>query len=245
MIKMDGDNVFESGIFAPERWSAPVIQDPAELAACLRKYSVAGRRITAIHSVGPAYNFTREWLNNAAFAAMMANTDPDKAFPPVAEVLPDDTVLNRLMLVDKPVILEFETGDTLAVDFSRPAEVRVSLNTLPKELKALPDCDNVDTAMLFSEIIGRRVLGMQVGRRKDLPEDWPQPTGEDWKNQETLIAFLMFQMEGGVGLAFEPYRDTCRVFVIGREKKIHTVSYGMIKPFIRPDAYTPPEPEEN
>jgi hypothetical protein len=194
--------------------------------------------------VGPAYNFTREWLENAAFTAAMANTDPDKAFPPMAEYLPDETVFNRLMLTDSPMIIKFDTGDSLGVDFSRPAEVRTALNTLPESVRVKPDCNNVDVSKLFSDIVGKRLLGIQVGRRKDIPEDWPAPRGEDWKSQETLIAYLMFRVEGGIGLAFEPYKDTGRVFEIGSDKKIRTISYGELKAFLRPDAYEPPEPEE-
>ena len=244
MYKMDGDNQFDNGVYDERRWSAPVIQSPEELAGYLRAADIPGRRLTGVRCVGPAYNFTREWLESLAFTAAMANTDPEKAFPPLAEYLPEDTVFNRLLLTDKPVVLEFDTGDSLAVDFSRPAEVRMALNSIPAGVQMQPGCDNVDTAVLFSEVLGKHVLGLQIGRRRSLPEDWPQPSGEEWKEQETLIAFLLFQMEDGVGLAFEPFRDTGRVFVIDQEKKIHTISYGELKPALRPDAYTPPEQPE-
>lgn len=244
MIKSEGSDNFENGVYDPARWSAPIFQSPEELAAYIKAAGIAGRRISGISSVGPAYNFTREWLENAAFTAAMANTDPEKAFPPMAEYLPEDTVFNRLMLVDSPMVLEFDTGDCLGVDFSRPGEVRMALNTLPKDVRSVPGCDNVDMSLLFSEIIGKRILGIQVGRRKSIPEDWPQPSGEEWKSQETLIAFLLFQAEDGVGLAFEPYKQTGRVFVMGRDKKIRTISYGELKPGLKPDAYNPPEEED-
>ncbi len=244
MYKMDGDNLFNNNIYDEAHWSAPVIQSPEELADHIRASAIAGRRLSGIRSVGPAYNFTREWLENVAFTTAMSNTDPDKAFPPMAEYLPDETIFNRLMLVDKPLVLEFDTGDSLAIDFSHPAEVRVAMNSIPAGVEFQYGCGNVDTGVLFSEVIGKRILGIQIGRRRTIPEDWPQPSGEEWKTQETLIAYLMFQMEGGVGLAFEPFKEAGRVFIIGKDKKIHTIRYGELKPALRPDAYTPPEEPE-
>ena len=245
MIKSNGDDIFENGVYDGEHWSAPIIQSPEELAGYIRAAGIAGRKVTGIVPVSPAFNFTREWLEAVAFASAMAVTEQDKAFPPLAEYLPEDTQFNRLMLVDAPVIIKFDTGDSLAVDFTNPGEVRMAMNTLPLDVRTEPGCDNIDTDILFSEIIGKRVLGIQVGRRKGLPEDWPQPSGDEWKEQETLIAYLMFQMEDGVGLAFEPNKQNGRVFIIGKDRKIHTISYGELKPALRPDAYNPPEEEEN
>ena len=96
-----------------------------------------------------------------------------------------------------------------------------------------------------AEIIGKRVLGIQVGRRKDLPKDWAQPQGEDWKTQETLIAYLMFQLEGGVGLAFEPFNETGRVFLIDRDKKIRTISLEELRPALTLAPLIPDEEESS
>jgi hypothetical protein len=230
MIPMRGDNIFPDNIYDAERWSAPVIQMPEELAAYFRSAGIAGRRISRIHMVGPGYNFSQEWMLNFALSLSMAQKDPEKAFPPVIDFIPPDEPVSRLALVDKPVIIEFDTGDSLAVLFDRGSEVRVALNSLPKDLISGPEAGNVDPDVLFSEALDKRVLGIQVGRRKELPEGWVEPRGEDWKTQETLIAFLMFQLEGGVGLAFEPYRETGRVFLIGSDKKIRTIPFGELRP---------------
>jgi hypothetical protein len=245
MIQICGDNVFENNIYDPDHWSAPIIQMPEELAAYMKSAAIAGRKISHIRSVGPGYNFSREWMLNFALAASMQETDPEKAFPPVLDLMPGETPVNRLMLVDKPIIIEFDTGDTLAVQFDRGSEVRVGLNSLPKDVTSGPEAGNVDTDVLFSEAIDKRVLGIQVGRRKDLPKDWAQPQGEDWKTQETLIAYLMFQLEGGVGLAFEPFNETGRVFLIDRDKKIRTISLEELRPALTLAPLIPDEEESS
>lgn len=230
MIQICGDNNFENGIYQSERWSAPVIQSPEELAVYLRDAGIAGRRIAHVRSVGPAYNFSQEWMQNYAIAAAMKAADSKEAFPPIVECIPDGQILSRLMLVDKPVILEFDTGDTLGVLFDRGSEVRVGLNTLPAMLTSGPQAGNVDTDVLFSEAVGKRITGLEVGRRKDLPEDWLKPQGEDWEAQDTLIAYILFRLEGEVGLAFEPFKETGRVFLIGADKKLRPITFGQLRP---------------
>ena len=69
---MDGDNQFDNGVYDERRWSAPVIQSPEELAGYLRAANIPGRRLTGVRCVGPAYNFTREWLESLAFTAAMS-----------------------------------------------------------------------------------------------------------------------------------------------------------------------------
>jgi len=231
MISVNGNNDFENGYFNKDNWSAPVIQMPEELVNYFKTTSIAGRTIRRIFSVGPGYNYTAEWLQNFAMAASAkaAETDPEKVFIPSIEFIPEDTVFSRLMLVDQPMIIEFDTGDSLALLFDRGSEVRIQMNSLPVDIKSSEDSDNIDANILFSEILGRKILGIQVGRRKDLPDGWLLPRGEDWKQQETLIAFILFQLEGGIGLAFEPFNESGRVFEIDNTKKIRPITYGQLK----------------
>ena len=147
----------------------------------------------------------------AAIALSQQEGDSDHFIPPLIEFIPPETVFSRLLLVDHPIIIQFDTGDRLEVLFAHGGEVRVSINALPLSLEAANGARNVNLDLMFSEVIGQRISGIQVGRRKELPEDWEPPHGEDWKEQDALIAYILFETTGEAGLAFEPYKETGRV----------------------------------
>ena len=131
--------------------------------------------------------------------------------------------------MDHPIIIQFDTGDRLEVLFAHGGEVRVSINALPLSLEAANGARNINLDLMFSEVIGQRISGIQIGRRKELPEDWEPPHGEDWKEQDALIAYILFETTGEAGLAFEPYKETGRVFLLGRDRKIRPITWGQLQ----------------
>ena len=183
MINTNGNNSFLDNHYDGDSWSAPILQMPEELTRFFSNTSIAGRRIQHIFSVGPAYNMSQEWMQNFAIALSQQEGDSDHYIPPLIEFIPPETVFSRLILVDHPIIIQFDTGDRLEVLFAHGGEVRVSINALPLSLEAANGARNVNLDLMFSEVIGQRISGIQVGRRKELPEDWEPPHGEDWKEQ--------------------------------------------------------------
>jgi len=232
MIEMNGNNVFLNNIYDPERWSAGLLQMPEEVVTFFKNTQIAGRKIQHIYTVGPAYNLSKEWIQNFAIAIASKHNEenPENPIPPLIECIPADSVFSRFILLDQPLIIEFDSGDRFEILFSRCSEVRMSINKLPKELRAPNALPNVDCDILFSDIIDKRILRISVGRRKDVPEDWPEPHGEDWKEQDTLISYIMFETDGDAALVFEPYKETGRVYLIGRDKKIRAIHYGDLRP---------------
>ena len=229
MINTNGNNSFLNNHYDGDSWSAPILQMPEELTRFFSNTRIAGRRIQHIFSVGPAYNMSQEWMQNFAIALSQQEGDSDHYIPPLIEFIPPETVFSRLILVDHPIIIQFDTGDRLEVLFAHGGEVRVSINALPLSLEAANGARNVDLDLRFSEVIGQRISGIQVGRRKELPEDWEPPHGEDWKEQDALIAYILFETTGEAGLAFEPYKETGRVFLLGRDRKIRPITWGQLQ----------------
>ena len=158
--------------------------------------------------------------------------------PPLIAAIPDDVEFQRLMLVDKPIIVEFDTGDRLEILFDRGSEVRASLNKLPKTLHSDME-QTVDVEILFSEVIGKRITGIQVGRRESLPDDWEKPQGDDWKYQSSLIAYIAFMTDGDAALCFEPYKQTGRVFLLGKNKKIRPIKFGDLQKGLSLEIFNP------
>ena len=229
MINTNGNNSFLNNHYDGDSWSAPILQMPEELTRFFSNTSIAGRRIQHIFSVGPAYNMSQEWMQNFAIALSQQEGDNDHFIPPLIEFIPPETVFSRLILVDHPIIIQFDTGDRLEILFAHGGEVRVSINALPLSLEAANGARNINLDLMFSEVIGQRISGIQIGRRKELPEDWEPPHGEDWKEQDALIAYILFETTGEAGLAFEPYKETGRVFLLGRDRKIRPITWGQLQ----------------
>lgn len=229
MIEGKGSNQFKDNFYDSDEWSAPILQMPEEVFRFFQNTGIAGRRIQHIYSVGPAYNMSQEWMQNFAIALSKQEGEKDNFIPPLIEFIPEETVFSRLILVDQPVIIQFDTGDQLDILFAHGGEVRVGINTLPLDLEARNGKRNINLDQMFSEVIGRQIRGVQIGRRKELPEDWEPPHGEEWKDQDALIAFILFETTGESALAFEPYKETGRVFLIGRDRKIRPIRYGELR----------------
>lgn len=229
MIQICGSNKFPMGIFDDKDWSAPIYQSPEEVRSVLTDLMIAGRTISRIYSVGPGYNYSKEWLDNFAIAANMRDKPDNEYFPPISECIPDKQKFSRIVLVDKPIIIGFDTGDQLELEFNSISEIRISMNTLPYNIESNHQFHNVDLNILFSEVLGKQIQGIQIGRRKDIPVGWKSPQGEEWKNQNSLLAYVLFQTNGEAGFAMEPYKETGRAMLIGRDRKIRPILYGELK----------------
>ena len=229
MIETQGNNQFVDNMYDADTWSAPILHMPEEVTQFLRNTSIAGRRIEHIYSIGPAYNMSLEWMQNFAIILSQQEGEKDNFIPPLIDFIPPETVFSRLILVDQPIIIQFDSGDRLEVLFAHGSEVRLSINKLPMDLTSPNGERNINTDIMFSEVIGKTITGIQIGRRKSLPEDWEPPHGEDWKEQDALIAFLLFETSGEAGMAFEPYKETGRVFLVGKDRKIRPILFGQLK----------------
>ena len=229
MIQICGSNNFVSGTFDENDWSAPIYQSTEEVRSILTNLMIAGRTIKSVYSVGPGYNYSKEWLDNYALAANMKEKPEKEYFPPITECIPDSHIFSRIVLIDKPIIIGFDTGDQLELEFNSISEIRISMNTLPSGIESNHQFHNIDLNTLFSEIIGTKIVGIQIGRRNDIPQDWKQPRGEEWKQQDSLVAYVLFQTDGIAGLALEPYKETGRAMLICRDRKIRPIPFGDLK----------------
>ena len=232
MIEQSGNNQFKDNQYDADSWSAPILQMPEEVSQFLRNAAIAGRRIEHIYSVGPAYNMSMEWMQNFAIVLSQQEGEKDNFIPPLIDFIPPETVFSRLILVDQPIIIQFDSGDCLEVLFAHGGEVRMSINKLPLDLTSPSGERNINMDIMFAEVIGKMITGIQIGRRKNLPDDWEPPHGEAWKEQDALIAFLLFQTSSDAALAFEPYKETGRVFLVGKDRKIKPILFGELKDII-------------
>ncbi len=146
MIPSSGNNQFKNNTFDFWTWSAPILQTHDEVVAKIEELKLVGRTIKDIKAVGYNYNFTHECFCTI-FEAIQRG---------------DDKALETLefpceILIDEPMLIQFEDGDILGIDFSEGSSIRMELNTLPWNIECGINRKNFHANRMFKDLLGRRI----------------------------------------------------------------------------------------
>ncbi len=147
MIQSKGNNQFKDNKFDFWTWSAPILQTQEEVVAAVHKFKLIGRTIKDIQAVGYGYDYTLENENFNDFIKAVYKGD-DKALDAMEFLCSVD--------IDEPLLIQFEDGDILGIDFSEGSSIRMEMNTLPWKIGSGISGKNFHANQLFSDILGRR-----------------------------------------------------------------------------------------
>ncbi|MBR4900486.1 MAG: hypothetical protein IKZ46_06055 [Victivallales bacterium] len=147
MIYSQGDNYFRNNRFNYWTWSAPILQTAEEVFAKIHELKIVGRVIKDIRSISQNYSF---WLDDSyheIFEAIQRN---------------DDKALSALEFecsveIDEPLLIQFEDGDVLGIDFSEGSSIRMDMNTLSWDILSAMDERNFHANRMFNDILGKRI----------------------------------------------------------------------------------------
>ena len=152
MIQSKGNNQFKDNMFDYHIWSAPFLHTQEEVVAKVKELKLVGRTIKDIQAIGYNSYFDNQYDSTPIFKAIQ-NGD-DKAlglldFP------------CEVHLVD-PMLILFEDGDILGIDFSDWSTVRLELNTLPWGIQSGIASRNFYANRMFKDILGRKLDGVFI-----------------------------------------------------------------------------------
>lgn len=180
MIKTSGDNHFPENKFDFWTWSAPVLQTPEEVVAKFRELKLIGRTIEDICAVGYNYDFTDDCYYDI-FKAIHQGDDKELAalkFPCFA-------------MIDEPLLIRFEDGDVLGIDFSEGSSVRMELNTLPWDIRPTINSRNFVARRMFKEVLGRKIIDASITASLNEPT-FTGSHGLSLEEQDTYVRRLAF-----------------------------------------------------
>ena len=146
MIPSKGDNHFKDNIFDFWTWSAPVLQTAEEVVAAVREQKLIGRVIKDIRAVGHGYYLNCDWFCDIIEAICKKD---DKAL--------DSMDFPCSIEIDEPLLILFEDGDILGIDYSDGSSLRMEMNTLPWEILPGVNCRNFHANRLFRDLLGCRI----------------------------------------------------------------------------------------
>lgn len=210
MIKTSGDNHFPENEFDFWTWSAPVLQTPEEVVAKIRELKLVGRTIKDICAVGRNYDFNGDRYYDI-FKAIREGDDKALAaleFPCLAEI-------------DEPLLIRFEDGDVLGIDFSEGSSVRMDLNTLPWDIRPAINGRNFSAGRMFKEVLGRKIIDASITSSLNEPV-FTGSHGLSLEKQDTYVRSLAFvcaangralQSPTWVDLSFESWVDYGHVYL--------------------------------
>lgn len=147
MIYSQGDNYFRNNRFDFWTWSAPILQTAEEVVAKAHELQIVGRVVKDIRSISHNYNVWFDDSYHEIFEAIRNNDDKALA----------SQEIECSVEIDEPLLIQFEDGDVLGIDFSEGSSIRMDMNTLSWDILASIDERNFHANRIFDNILGKRI----------------------------------------------------------------------------------------
>ncbi len=199
MILSKGNNKFLNNEFCYWEWSAPVLQTHDEIIAKLKELKLEGRVVKNIRCFGMAYNWRDDEIGEFVYNKLdnMTKEQRNSLKNPRA-FLPEGIYLLRWAEIDEPLLIEFEDGDVLAIDYSEGSSVRIDMNTIPKDITFGTNPQTIHAEKLFEDIIGKEIVAIDVTMSTISP-DFTASHGLELKEQPSYITglYIRYRYESG------------------------------------------------
>lgn len=185
MILSEGNNQFKDNTFDFWTWSAPILQTPEEVTAFVHEQKLVGRTIRDIQAVGFAY----DWNFHDCFHDII-----EAIYKKDRKAL-DSMDFPCAIEIDEPLLILFEDGDILGIDYSENSSIRMEMNTLPWGISPCINRKNFHADRLFKDILGSRISNIILSSSISTnPWDFPGWHGLD--EQSSYLQSFSFICQG-------------------------------------------------
>ena len=195
-------------------WNVPLIQEPNELMKRLKELGIKGKKIKSIRCVGLCYNLSEDMIEDHAYGYYeKEKIENYEELSNYENILPD-TPFTRYVEIDEPIIIYFDNGDRLEIDFSEASNVKIGKNTLPEDIDFLLNGPNADMNIVFSNCIGGTIKGFEVIMSDELYSDYTGSLGTKEPGiQSSYILQFRILLEEGAYMEFNNFYDYGEVTV--------------------------------
>ena len=184
MIPSEGNNQFKDNMFDFWTWSAPILQTAEEVTAFVHEQKLIGRTIKDIQAVGYGYNWNYDYFYDIINAIYKKDREAlgSMDFPCSIEI-------------DDPLLILFEDGDILGIDYSEGSSIRMEMNTLPWGIFLCINSKNFHANQLFRDILGSRISDIIIASSIK-PPDFTGSHGMDLAEQPSYLHSFSFICQG-------------------------------------------------
>ena len=171
MILSKGNNKFTDNVFSYWEWSAPILQTHDEVISKLAELKLEGRIVKDVRCIGMAYNWRKDDIVECVYNKLERMMPEQRgALQNPEAFLPEGVKLLRWVEIDEPLLIEFEDGDILAIDYSEGSSIRMDMNTIPKNIYYGTNKPTIHANILFENIIGKEIVSVEVITSTVMPE---------------------------------------------------------------------------
>lgn len=207
------------------KWDVKLIQEPNELLETLKTFNLKYKKIKSIQLIGPDSNYT-DYLEEIIY-----NRTEDEELGDL-ENFKDDYMFDRFIEIDEPIIIEFESGDKLEIDYSECGSLKVGLNSLPNELKSFYGYNNLNGNVIFSNCLGEQLNGFAVHMQDEfeLSRDFTGAHGiEEPKDQKSYVSGFSLVLSNHIYINFTNFFDYGYVWISDYLGKIDQIAWKELK----------------
>lgn len=189
-----------------EEWNVPAIHEPNELMKKLKEMNLIGKKIKSMRCVGLCYNLTEDMIEEHVYGYYEEKGIENYEQLSNFDNIPLDTPFDRYVEIDEPIVIYFEDGDRLEVDYRDASYLKIGKNSLSLDIECSINYPNVDINIVFSNCIGTSITGFKIGMLDDIPLD---NTGVvfDTEKQDSFISGFRFYLDNGLYLEFDSWYD--------------------------------------
>lgn len=148
MIEMPGNDRF-NGWFDWFEWSAPVYETPYEVICGFREIGVTGKRITHVRTIGAAFEFDLESLQQSVLGNLHKAGFPRNYIMNIKNY--DEYYVENVVSLSEPVIFTFDDGTTFEFMPHSNGSARMSVNTIPEKISCGLNNNNIDLMKIIPE----------------------------------------------------------------------------------------------
>lgn len=234
MLKVNGTNVFENNEFSWHSWSADVLQTPQEVYDAFDLLGVTGKKIVSIRAIGLGYNLGEELIEDY----ILSKTSESGQECPVYDSTNWHTLplsYPRYARLDEPLLIVFDDGSRLEIDFSEGSSVRLSKNSIPVDIKPGTNANNFDAAKLFSCCIGANIVAVHVESSEELPIFTGSYGMSISDKQLKYIERIDLQLTSGVQLQLSAFCDYCEIVATDATGKMLEINFADLREVFNDD----------
>ena len=228
-IYSNGKNNFTDNTFSSQEWSAPTLVSPEAIKDLIASFNLEGRIIRRMRMIGHAYNLTREWIEERAYNYFSSLDEKDRQNKSEYACIPPEVPYSRYAEIDEPFLIEFEDGDTFAIDTPQQPEFRMSMNCIPWGIKAGTNLPNVEADILFSPCMGRRIKTVEVKTYVTDEDPMARIPFDEQKSKRCLVSGIVLRFDDETGLLIEGWIDFCHVVYIDQENNSGLITFDQLQ----------------
>ncbi len=221
------------------KWNVETIQEPNKLLLKLKSFNLKGKKIKNIKIIGLCYNLAEDETIDKAFKYLEETNDGEIDIElNEYDDIPDEVLFNRYAQIDEPIIIEFENGDKLEIDYCDGSSLKIGKNSLPNDINYGCNMPNMDGNILFSNCIDKEILGYEVSMQDEfeLTYDFTGSHGIDYpeeNKQESFISSFKIILTNQLSIEFSNFFDYGEVMIIENKNDYSKIKWSDLKKGIK------------